>query len=330
MDIDKIHEFANILSQKEEWFENEIEQVASAITQKEEELETEIKLTADTFTQGMKSSRINSNSHLSHMAKFTVNTHHAYLNNKIIIQAEDWIAIEDLSTGLKYEFQKVFETRLSAGHHILKSENHEEEIVIEDAIKLGGSKIKSAFVFDDTPWIFVTTKDRLYITNLETHEEKVEYNITPDEIMSFPAYGYRKEPNEYFIFKSRNDYAVYNVQTGKIVFQFTQYIFANEHLIIFKQEDGVEVYDFRQRRTIVHFDGQYSFGKKFYFVRRNILYGLNLSTSYINEVPSIGNIKDTDMLLENYLLKLDSRYTKQKIYSYVWLGNGEEEKGTVA
>ena len=329
MDIDKIHEFANILSQKEEWFENEIEQVASAITQKEEELETEIKLTADTFTQGMKSSRINSNSHLSHMAKFTVNTHHAYLNNKIIIQAEDWIAIEDLSTGLKYEFQKVFETRLSAGHHILKSENHEEEIVIEDAIKLGGSKIKSAFVFDDTPWIFVTTKDRLYITNLETHEEKVEYNITPDEIMSLPAYGYRKEPNEYFIFKSRNDYAVYNVQTGKIVFQFTQYIFANEHLIIFKQEDGVEVYDFRQRRTIVHFDGQYSFGKKFYFVRRNILYGLNLSTSYINEVPSIGNIKDTDMLLENYLLKLDSRYTKQKIYSYVWLGNGEEEKTIV-
>ena len=79
--------------------------------------------------------------------------------------------------------------------------------------------------------------------------------------MSLPAYGYRKEPNEYFIFKSRNDYAVYNVQTGKIVFQFTQYIFANEHLIIFKQEDGVEVYDFRQRRTIVHFDGQYSFGK---------------------------------------------------------------------
>lgn len=196
MDIDKIHEFANILSQKEEWFENEIEQVASAITQKEEELETEIKLTADTFTQGMKSSRINSNSHLSHMAKFTVNTHHAYLNNKIIIQAEDWIAIEDLSTGLKYEFQKVFETRLSAGHHILKSENHEEEIVIEDAIKLGGSKIKGAFVFDDIPWIFVTTKDRLYITNLETHEEKVEYNITPDEIMSLPAYGYRKEPND--------------------------------------------------------------------------------------------------------------------------------------
>lgn len=263
------------------------------------------------------------------MATFTVNTHHAYLNNKIVIETKDWITIEDISTGLKYQFKKVLVIKLSAGLHILKSDDHEEEIVIEDAIKLGGSKIKYAFVFDDTPWTFVTTKDRLYITNVETHEEKIEYNITPDKILSLPAYGYRNEPNEYFIFKSCNDYAVYNVKNGKIIFQFTKYIFANEHLIIFEREDGIEVYDFRQGRTVVRFDGQYSFGNKFYFVRRNILYGLNLSTSYINEVPSVGNIKDTDMLLGNFLLKLDSDYTTQKIYSYVWLGNGEEEKTIV-
>lgn len=263
------------------------------------------------------------------MAKFTVNTHHAYLNSNIVIQTEDRITIKDVCTGQKYEFLKVFETRLSAGLHVLQSAGHEEKIVIEDAIKLGGGKIKNAFVFDKTPWAFVTTKDRLYITNTETHEEKVEYNITPDEIMSLPNYGYRKEPNEYFIFKSHDDYAVYNVQTGKIVFQFTKYIFANEHLIIFKQEDGVEVYDFCQRRTIVYFDGQYSFGNKFYFVKEKVLYGLNLSTSYINEVPSIENIEDTDMLFENYLLRLLSDCPKQKIYSYIWLGNGENENRIV-
>lgn len=111
------------------------------------------------------------------MATFTVNTHHAYLNNKIVIETKDWITIEDISTGLKYQFKKVLVIKLSAGLHILKSDDHEEEIVIEDAIKLGGSKIKYAFVFDDTPWTFVTTKDRLYITNVETHEEKIEYNI---------------------------------------------------------------------------------------------------------------------------------------------------------
>ena len=83
------------------------------------------------------------------MATFTVNTHHAYLNNKIVIETKDWITIEDISTGLKYQFKKVLVIKLSAGLHILKSDDHEEEIVIEDAIKLGGSKIKYAFVFDD-------------------------------------------------------------------------------------------------------------------------------------------------------------------------------------
>lgn len=32
-------------------------------------------------------------------------------------------------------------------------------------------------------------------------------------------------------------------------------------------------------------------------------------------------------MFENFLLKLDSDYSKQKIYSYIWLGNGENEKG---
>lgn len=38
------------------------------------------------------------------MATFTVNTHHAYLNNKIVIETKDWITIEDINTGLKYQF----------------------------------------------------------------------------------------------------------------------------------------------------------------------------------------------------------------------------------
>lgn len=44
------------------------------------------------------------------MTTFTVNTHHAYLNNKIVIQSEseEWITIEDISTGQKYEFSESF------------------------------------------------------------------------------------------------------------------------------------------------------------------------------------------------------------------------------
>lgn len=104
------------------------------------------------------------------MTTFTVNTHHAYLNNKIVIQSEseEWITIEDISTGQKYEFQRVLVIKLSAGHHILKFDDHEEEIVIEDAIKLGGSKVKNAFVFDDNPWAFHVKKEAHSPVNVST------------------------------------------------------------------------------------------------------------------------------------------------------------------
>ena len=258
------------------------------------------------------------------MATFVVNTHHAYLNYDIVIKTEGQITIVDTITGLKYEFHNELKTHFSAGRHILKSDDHEEEIFIEDAIKLGGSRVKNAFVFDNNPWTFVTTKDRLYITNLETHEEKVEYNITPDEIMSLPPYVGKL--TEYFLFKTYKDYAIYNVLTGKIVFQFTNHIFSNGHLVIFKREDNIEVYDFRNRKTVVHFDGQYSFGNKFYFVKDKMLYGLNLSTSYINTIPYVGGVNDSDMLIGNHLLRLNDDYSNKKSYLYFSLGNGESEQ----
>ena len=258
------------------------------------------------------------------MAKFIVNSHHAYLNNEIVIKAEGLVTIEDTLTGQIYEFVDEMRTHLSAGHHVLKSNDHREDIVIEDAIKLGGSQIKNAFVFDDNPWCFVATKDRLYITNSETHEEKVEYNVTPDEIICLPAYGYPKD-NEYFLFKTHFDYAIYNVLTGRIVFQFTNHIFSNEHLVIFKKENGVEVYDFREDKVVVYFEGQYSFGyNKFFFVSDKQLCGLNLNSSYINTISYVGNVRESDMLLGNNLLRLNEDYSNKKVYSYFSLGNGEK------
>ena len=257
------------------------------------------------------------------MANFTVNTHHAYLNNDIVIKADGQVKIKNTTTGDLYEFDNEMRIHLSAGLHILISDDHQEDIFIEDAIKLGGSKIKNAFVFDNSPWCFVTTKDRLYITNIETNEEKVEYNITPDEIISLPSYVYKKH-NEYFLFKTEQDYAIFNVLTGKIVFQFTNHIFSNGHLVIFKKENEVEVYDFRHGKTIVKFDGQYSFGRnKFFFVKEKQLYGLNLNTSYINKISFVGDVQESDMLLGNNLLRQNNDYLKKKIYSYFSLGNGE-------
>ena len=118
------------------------------------------------------------------MANFSVNTHHAYLNTDITIHNNTTksIIVQDLTTSEEWLVDDEKTIRLSAGTHILESEDAKQTIIIEDAIKFGGSRIKDAFVFDDNPWVFVSTNDRLYATNIETGEEKVEHNVTPDSI----------------------------------------------------------------------------------------------------------------------------------------------------
>lgn len=258
------------------------------------------------------------------MATFTVNTHHAYLNNDIVFKCEGSISIEDVITREKYQFTNELRTRLCAGKHILKTDDHEEEIYIEDAIKLGGSNLKDAFVFDNNPWLFVTTKDRLYVTNRETKEERIEYNTTPDSISELVYY--HGIPCEFFLFQTKQDYAIYNAKLGKIIFSFTNHIFSNGHLVIYKTEEGIVVHDYRNNRVVTQFNGQYSFGSKFYFVKDNKLHGLNTKTLYINLIDSVGDIGSSDILLENNLLKLEKDYVYKKTYTYFDLGNGENVK----
>ena len=164
----------------------------------------------------------------------------------------------------------------------------------------------------------------MYITNKETKEENIEYCITPDSIKDLGHYY--GNPCEYFLFQTKNDYAIYDVLRGKITFSFVNHIYSNNHLVIYGKENGVEVYDFRQKRIVVYFEGQYSFGNKFYFVKEGKLYGLNTSSSFINEINFVGEIGEEDVLMGNSLLKLDKDYSEKKEYLYVSLGNGEKEK----
>ena len=256
------------------------------------------------------------------MAAFTVNSHHAYLNSNIIIRCNGHISLEDTSTGDKYDVIDEQIIHLTAGHHILKTKDHEEEIIIEDAIKLGGGRIKNAFVFDGNPYIFVTTKDRLYISNIETGDEKVEYNITPDSIVSLGKYN--GKPCEYFLFQTNKDYSIYNVNTGKVVFTFLNHIYTNNHLVIYKSEQTVIVYDYRLEKVIIEFEGQYSFDSKLFFVKEGKLYALNLSSSYINTVDFVGKVENNYVLYNNNLVKLVSDYLEQKTYKFFSLGNGEK------
>ncbi len=152
------------------------------------------------------------------MRLFTISTHRAYLNTDITIE---WLYSNSdkktycLSYSHKYGKNSV-ELKLSphnkktikikeAGCFVFSANcngiKQEENVLVENAIKFGGSSLKNAFVFDDNPWVFITTKDRLYATNTETGEEKVEFGLTPEKIITLGRYSCA--PNEYFLFETK-------------------------------------------------------------------------------------------------------------------------------
>lgn len=250
------------------------------------------------------------------MGNIKANTHHAYLNTEIIISSTSHIDdLTDQLTGKKYCIDKEpLVIHLCAGTHCLYSKSLNEKIVIciEDAIKLGGSNIKGKYVFDSNPWVFITTGDRIYISNVETHEEKVEYNISPDDII--PLSDVSGNSSEYFLFITKTDYAIYNVDKDEFVFKFNNHIFSNYHLVIYQQGESIIVYDYIDNRIVVEFNGMYSLGNKLYYVKDEELYSLNLENSYISNIKEVGRVDDKCYLYKNMFFRLETDNVLQKIY----------------
>ncbi len=258
------------------------------------------------------------------MDKVFVNTHHAYLNTKIVFKSNrNGVVIKDRLTGLSYTLLGEVSVYLCAGTHKFYGDDICEDIivVIEDAVKYGGGKLRNAFVFDNNPWLFVITSDRMYATNLDTLEERVEYNLSPDSIVAFDTYY--QETCDFFLLNTGKDYSIYNVVTGEQVIIFSQYIYGNSHLIIYKEGDTIIVFNYRKRKIIAKVSEQYSFGKKFFFVKNGYLWGLNLTTDYINKIDFVGPIDEHTTLSGDYLLKMCSDNSRTKLYKLFYLGNGE-------
>lgn len=254
------------------------------------------------------------------MQFYSINTHHAFLNNEIVIKnlSEQPIFVLDKTTGVEYKIDKELRTHLSAGTHILMLNCNgsilQETVVIEDAIKLGGSKVKKAFVFDNTEWAFVETNDRLYIYNRKTGEERVEYNLTPEDIVFCGR--------TYFLFKTEDDVTIYDISSGKFLKSIRGYIKHNDHLILYEENSLYTIYDFSRDCIIDEFDGQYSRGNKFYYIKSNKLYGLNTRTNYKNFVLEFDSQKPY-LLKGNCLMLVEDESGRNNYCSLYELGNGE-------
>ena len=124
------------------------------------------------------------------MGIFQVHPHFGYLNSdvKLVNNGVDALRVKDSVLGQEYDIpaKSSICIRLSAGEHRFVSKAEEgivETVVVEDAIKLGGSKQKNTYIFDETPWAVMVMLDRTYFFNRETNERYIEHGLVPEEVI---------------------------------------------------------------------------------------------------------------------------------------------------
>lgn len=104
------------------------------------------------------------------MAIFQIHPHFGYLNSdvRMINSSDSSITVKDSYDGKEFEIPSLssISARFSAGEHTLSvvgTDDESETIVIEDAVKFGGSKEKRSYIFEGTPWVIMVMLDRTYL-----------------------------------------------------------------------------------------------------------------------------------------------------------------------
>ncbi|MFI3239544.1 MAG: hypothetical protein R3Y22_02995, partial [Bacteroidales bacterium] len=255
------------------------------------------------------------------MKLFEVSTHHAYLNTDILLKSSrECCEIHDQTTGTTYNVDSVLTLKLCAGEHILhcRESNQSEVIVIEDAIKLGGSQFKpnASFVSEATPWIVVTMKDRIYFYNRDTRSEFVEHNLSPASVKYIGG-----KANECFLFGSENDYSVFNAISRQVTYNCNSVIFTNDHLIISEEDNVLTVYDYISGVNILQFDGKYSiYESNLFYVSDDFINKLDLDQNEITKLKSkfrFGEYLKEYVFKGRYALEYRANYGKKVHYKLI-------------
>lgn len=110
--------------------------------------------------------------------EFRLHTNEVSPQNYSIIRLGDNTIVDN---GVVTQNEYVTRKMPSAGNFLVRFENVEIPIKVEDGYKYGGNTHKKSFVFDRCPWAFVVMHDRTYFYNRNTKEEFVE-SISPDLI----------------------------------------------------------------------------------------------------------------------------------------------------
>ena len=176
--------------------------------------------------------------------KFNVNPHHAFLNSNIQLSnnTSETIGIICKQLDKTWQlspYQVIDDIRVkNAGKYDFSYVNSGETqcIVVEDALRLGGSNFRKTFAFEKNPWFLVSMNDRTYFYNHITKEQYLENDIAPENVIGL---------NENYLFftneKNTTYGALYSTIERKIVRYIGELIAYNEQYIVCKSDDYVEI-----------------------------------------------------------------------------------------
>lgn len=256
------------------------------------------------------------------MTLFSVNTHHAYLNTKVTLTnlcKGLCITVKDSNTNGNYILdQSDITLYLSAGNHKLTASyngvEQVEYVVVEDAIKLGGSQLKAGFISDFTPYVFVIMKDRLYWYNRTTSEEGLEYNLVPEKITYLG--------NSHFLFKTGIDFSVFDCDSRTVIAYAQNVIYSNEKYLITEEPtsdnlDRIGLLNFANGNKVVseYIESKYSiWNNHIYYIKDNQILDLDLATDNTSELGIKLPNNEKVVLIEQYAFGIDGRYDYQNRY----------------
>lgn len=172
------------------------------------------------------------------MKLFNVFPHTAYLNTEISFESniDEDIVLHDDDTDLTLVIpnRSQCRTKLPKGKYTLKCTYNNieqiETIIVEDAIKLGGSTLKGVYFLEQSSWIIVVMKDRTYFQNTANNKELVEHKLTPDKIEEI-------SPN-HILFKTNGHMTIFSLNTMLPVISFENNLFLDDEYVILDESEG--------------------------------------------------------------------------------------------
>lgn len=175
--------------------------------------------------------------------EFRIHTSEVNPQNYSIVRLEDDSIIEE---GVVNQNEYITRKMPLAGNFLVRFDNAEIPIKVEDGYKYGGNTHKESFVFDKCPWAFIVMHDRTYFHNRETQEEYVEA-ISPDKI---------EELNKDFVLMSNEKekgVTLFSCILQRPVLFLESYIYYNDSYIVWNK------YDECSRKNILTIYSLYSF-----------------------------------------------------------------------